>query len=263
MAFKSPKETASIPMETTKKERFIDAINFLLTQKVLRNKAELMDILGIPSSGNLSQLMNIKYSRRLTEEQESKFLSNFESINPEWYYTGKGSMLKEAAEEAATEGLVNLRVVHPSEADGVTTPRIVDDGEPVGRPYYDVDFMGGFGEFIDSPSIYPSYYIDYKPFNREGVFWVNVVGDSMSPELRSGDAVALRPIVRWYEFLFYDKIYAVVTQDGQRTIKRIRRSSERECFRLVPINPEYDEQDIPKGVIRAVFEVLGGIKNLG
>ncbi|MDO4707456.1 MAG: S24 family peptidase [Porphyromonadaceae bacterium] len=246
-------------------ERVVDRFDRYMEMRGLNDNIVTKDLsLSIGTIGK-----SRKDGRDLSRKVVEQILNFYTDLEEVWLLTGKGSMLKEAAPEVAdkgeeaTEGLVNLRVVHPSEADGVTTPRIVDDGEPVGRPYYDVDFMGGFGEFIDSPNIYPSYYIDYKPFNREGVFWVNVVGDSMSPELRSGDAVALRPIERWAEFLFYDRIYAVVTQDGQRTIKRIRRSSEQECFRLVPINPEYDEQDIPKGVIRAVFEVLGGIKNLG
>lgn len=131
-----------------------------------------------------------------------------------------------------------------------------------GQPYYDVDFLGGYGEFVDHPEdARPEYFIDFKPYNRKGVFYVNLRGDSMAPEFNGGDLLALRPVEGWWDYLLMGKVYAIVTKQGQRTIKRLRKGPSPEAYQLEPINPAYDKQDIPKDQIAAVFEVLGGIRH--
>ena len=131
-----------------------------------------------------------------------------------------------------------------------------------GQPYYDVDFLGGYGEFVDHPEdARPEYFIDFKPYNRKGVFYVNLRGDSMAPEFNGGDLLALRPVEGWWDYLLLGKVYAIVTKQGQRTIKRLRKGPSSEAYQLEPINPAYDKQDIPKDQIAAVFEVLGGIRH--
>jgi phage repressor protein C with HTH and peptisase S24 domain len=176
--------------------------------------------------------------------QAAKWSSEF-GISASWLLTGEGPMLKEEKEMEKEEEYELL-------------PRITEDK---GRPYYDVDFLGGYGEFADDPASAPvTYMIDYPPYNKEGVFYMNVRGDSMSPEINSGDLVALRPIEAWYDFLLLGKVYAIVTLSGQRTIKRLRRGSDSEHYTLEPINPAYESQEIPKTQIERVFEVLGGIR---
>lgn len=176
--------------------------------------------------------------------QAAKWSSEF-GISSSWLLTGEGPMLKEEK-------------VNEKEEEYELLPRITEDK---GRPYYDVDFLGGYGEFADDPASAPvTYMIDYPPYNKEGVFYMNVRGDSMSPEINSGDLVALRPIEAWYDFLLLGKVYAIVTLSGQRTIKRLRRGSDSEHYTLEPINPAYESQEIPKTQIERVFEVLGGIR---
>ena len=180
--------------------------------------------------------------RKAFGKSQAKKWGDLYGLSPSWLLTGEGEMLKADSKEEEYELL----------------PRITEDR---GRPYYDVDFLGGYGEFVDDPASAPvAYMIDYPPYNKEGVFYMNVRGDSMAPEINSGDLVALRPIEAWYDFLLLGKVYAVVTLSGQRTIKRLRRGSDNEHYTLEPINPAYESQEIPKAQIERVFEVLGGIR---
>lgn len=184
--------------------------------------------------------------RKAFGKSQAKKWGDLYGLSPSWLLTGEGPMLKEEKEEKEKEEEYEL------------LPRITEDK---GRPYYDVDFLGGYGEFADDPASAPvTYMIDYPPYNKEGVFYINVRGDSMSPEINSGDLVALRPIEAWYDFLLLGKVYAIVTLSGQRTIKRLRRGSDSEHYTLEPINPAYESQEIPKTQIERVFEVLGGIR---
>ncbi|MDO4692610.1 MAG: S24 family peptidase [Porphyromonadaceae bacterium] len=157
-----------------------------------------------------------------------------------WLLTGDGEMLK--SEVGADDVL----------------PRITDNPYE-GRPYYDVDFLGGYGEQESETGVIPNYNIDYKPFNRDGVFYSNLYGDSMYPEFHSGAVLAMRPVEGWQDFLVLGKVYAIITTGGQRTVKQLAKGTDDDSYTLVPINPKYEAQPIPKRAILAVYEVLGGI----
>lgn len=193
-------------------------------------------------------------TKKVSGDLASKIVARYPEFSLDWLLTGEGDMLVQSASEANSERKRDKE----EEEEYELLPRITEDK---GRPYYDVDFLGGYGEFADDPASAPvTYMIDYPPYNKEGVFYTNVRGDSMSPEINSGDLVALRPIEAWYDFLLLGKVYAIVTLSGQRTIKRLRRGSDSEHYMLEPINPAYESQEIPKTQIERVFEVLGGIR---
>lgn len=85
-------------------------------------------------------------------------------VNIDWLDTGEGEMLKSSTnkkQDKADEGYELFS-------------RITEDR---GHPYYDIDFLGGYGEFVDDPaSASVAYMIDYPPYNKEGVLYINVRG---------------------------------------------------------------------------------------
>ena len=143
--------------------------------------------------------------------------------------------------------------------------QIVNDCNPdinydcKGSPYYNVDFIGGFDLLINDQSINPEFFIDYPPYNKEGVLWVNLTGHSMEPELSNGDVIALKLMNTSIEYLPRNEIYAIVTDDF-RTVKRIELSDRTGYVRLIPSNPDYQSQEIPVSMITKVYAVLGSIR---
>lgn len=131
-----------------------------------------------------------------------------------------------------------------------------------GVPYYNVDFIGGFDIVLNDQTITPEYLIDFKKYN-EATCWCNVSGHSMEPEINSGDIIALKKIED-FSFLPLGEVYAIVTTNGMRTIKRLGPSQNPECYTLVPTNksPEYGIQELPKDMIEHIFQVLGCMKKL-
>lgn len=129
----------------------------------------------------------------------------------------------------------------------------------IGSPYYNVDFIGGFDLLMNDQTINPDFYINYPPYNIDGVVWVNLTGYSMEPELRQGDIIALKPVSTPIEYLPTNEIYAIVTED-YRTVKRIELSDREGFIRLLPSNPEYKAQEIPINMITKVYAVLGSIR---
>ena len=153
--------------------------------------------------------------------------------------SSKGAMLKTTSQETMK--------VKPVRSDSPNK----------GAPYYDVDFLGGFDLTFNNQTVNPEYNIDFKPFNKLGVTWVNITGHSMEPKINHGDIIALKECR--LEDVQYGEIYAVVL-DTIRTVKILRKSNDPNRMRYVPINEEnYDEQEYDNSRILRIFEVLGNI----
>ena len=127
-----------------------------------------------------------------------------------------------------------------------------------GIPYYDVDFCGGFDLVLNDQTYIPAGYINLPQYGKADS-WANITGHSMEPLISNGDIIALRKIEDWQTYLLYGEIYRIMT-DEWRTVKRVRKSDNPEYIRLEPVNKEYDEQEIPKSIIKGVWQVLGSVK---
>ncbi len=169
----------------------------------------------------------------------NKVMEVFPQVNKDWLMTGHGDMIK--SNNNSTEPQINFTK---------------------GVPYYNVDFIGGFDIVLNDQTISPEYLIDFRKYN-EATCWCNVTGHSMEPEITHGDIIALKKIED-KSFLPLGEVYAIVTTNGMRTIKRLGPSNDPKCYTLVPTNksPEYGIQELPKDMIEHIFQVLGCMKRL-
>lgn len=179
-------------------------------------------------------------TKKISDEVADKILRVYPQYQKAWLLSGEIPVLK----------MDNKEVEQPviSYANGV--------------PYYNVDFIGGFDMIINDQTINPEYYIQFKPYEK-ATCWCNITGHSMEPEINNGDIIALRRIED-FSFLPLGEIYAIVTRNNMRTVKRLGPSNNPENYTLVPTNksPEYGIQELPKDMILAVFEVMGCMKRL-
>lgn len=185
------------------------------------------------SNGAVSKMGN--NTRRSTIDKISK---SYPDLNTTWLLTGEGNMLLNNSDLVPQKSFT------------------------VGVPYYNVDFIGGFDLVLNDQTTTPEYLIDFKKYN-EATCWCNVTGHSMEPEITHGDIIALKKIED-KSFLPLGEVYAIVTTNGMRTIKRLGPSSDPKCYTLVPTNksPEYGIQELPKDMIEHIFQVLGCMKRL-
>lgn len=219
--------------------RFVEAVNHLLNSHIASSKADLATTFGIKPS-KFSEILN--YRMNIGTDLAAILCSSY-NINSNWLLTGEGSMLRREQKKAEMP----------------ETPSINQDYS--GAPYYNVDFIGGFDLMINDQTINPDYYINYRPFNKEGILWCNLTGHSMEPELLSGDIIALKELNTPIQYLPAGEIYGIVTEEF-RTVKRIRLSQREGYVRLIPSNKseEYAEQEIPIAMILKVYAVLGSIR---
>lgn len=76
-------------------QRFTEVVNYLLESRVLKNQAQLAQILSL-SKGYVSQLVNGQ--REPSSDVVRKLANSFPTINENWLLTGAGAMLKENSE---------------------------------------------------------------------------------------------------------------------------------------------------------------------
>jgi len=214
-------------MQTTLNQRLKE----LVATRFDGKDAGLAEVMGL-SKQAISDTFNKNTNPR--SSAITNLLSACSDISAEWLLRGVGSMTIEKGGEK-----VYRTQEHGSDA----------------KPYFDVDFIGGFDEIINDQTVTPSAYIS-APFPKAQV-WVNVTGHSMEPAISHGDIIALREV--GIEDVQYGEIYAVVL-DNFRTIKTLRKGSERGLMRFVPTNEDFDEQEFPISRIRRVYEVVGLMK---
>jgi SOS-response transcriptional repressor LexA len=157
-----------------------------------------------------------------------KISNTYPEVNIEWLVSGIGEMFKDVPVKSYTEGI----------------------------PYYNVDFEMGFDLMVNDQTANPEYNISFAPYNKCDV-WCNARGNSMYPTIASGDIIALKE-VRDFSFLVSDEIYAIVTSNGLRTIKRLRDAGE--DYVLIPDNKNFSEQRINKSLVTKVYQVKGCMK---
>lgn len=222
---------------------FLRSVGLIHTQKdlSLRMKA---------SEGNISKALKGD-PKILTDKFIKRFNNAFDDIfNLNWLLDGEGEMLNAEAANSNTQ----IKVTYEDR------PRI---SRTSGRPYYNVDFIGGFDLVFNDQTVVPEYNIDFAPYNQDGVVWCNITGNSMQPKISHGDIIAIKEVVGWQDYLSMGEIYAVVTANHLRTVKIIRQGKSEGTLRFIPINTaEFDEQEVPIKMITRVFEVLGCMKRL-
>lgn len=165
-----------------------------------------------------------------------KISNYFTDLNLNWVRTGEGEMLKPAATSAPSK-------LSPDK----------------GVPFYDLDFACGFLDYLDATTV-PTSYVNL-PGTEDSTCWCRASGNSMQPQIDNGDYVCLKRIDD-PSFLVFGDTYAFDCTNGMRTIKKLGRGSQPDTFRLIPVNKEVDEQDIPLSIIRHIFRVIAVAKYL-
>lgn len=219
----------------TKNENFALALDYLYKSGYISSQKDLFLKTGIAES-SISKILGNK-TRKVSEETVRRLNASFDNIfNPAFF-----------------RGESNVLLIADLKSTNTDKPVISKDS---GKPYFNVDFAAGFIEMENDQTTIPDYYIDFPPYNNVDC-WCNAHGNSMYPTIASGDIVAMKRIED-FRYLINGEIYAIVTSNGLRTIKRVRDNGE--TITLIPDNKEVAEQTIPKSIITHIYLIKGAFK---
>ena len=128
-----------------------------------------------------------------------------------------------------------------------------------GVPIYNTDFTAGdIAQFGDEPEKVIGH-IDLNGF-RKCIAFVYIKGSSMYPAFVAGDLIGIEPISD-FEIIEFGQQYGIITTNGQRMVKIIRKGETSDMVILKSVNPEYDPIDLPKNKISKLFKVHGPVRD--
>ncbi len=193
----------------------------------------LAGLLGIDPS-NLSKVLTGK--QPFTRGLVNRIVADL-GISKHWLLTGEGTPYEKSPVAGEIEIAAPLLPARQSE----------------GTPVYDLDVTAGcrhleelFGEVRPVGTIkLPGVSFDSNI--------VRVRGDSMTPRIINGGYVAIRPI-RDSRNIFWGQIYVVELED-YRMVKYLRRHADPDKVILHSDNPMYDDMDVARADIRALYLV--------
>lgn len=195
----------------------------------------------------------IKWLIRLSRKSQADFskLIGLDPANLSRVLNGK---------TAPSDGLISRIVVNTGVSkewltDGSDVPFPRDRGQKAaqGAPIYDIDVTAGTTRlermFTDEHVIGRMVLPGLSPDNPI----VRVSGNSMYPELQPGCYISIQP-VSLDAPIMWGNIYVVVLPDF-RLVKYVRRNADPALVTLHSANPDYEDVEIPRSDIEALYLV--------
>nr|DAS81272.1 MAG TPA: putative transcriptional regulator [Caudoviricetes sp.] len=215
---------------------FFDRIMQVAEYKGYKNPSEFAKRgLGWTSSEKINRLKD--ESKKPSVDILIEISNKFDDVNLGWLLTGKGEMLKE-------EEILPVAVHTNNPKKGI--------------PLIPVEAMAGIanGEVSVLEMDCERYII---PMFKDADYLIMVKGDSMYPRYSSGDVVACKKLPLSDLFFQWNKPYVIDTDQGG-LIKKVCKSTKKNCIKLVSENPEYEPFDLHKSQIYAIALVIGTVR---
>lgn len=211
----------------------VDRIRYLITF-MRKTQAQFGQLIGIDPS-NMSKMMSGRI--RVTDRVINRIVIEL-GVSKQWLLHGDDVPFARNAHDGT------LPVIDaPADTAGANR----------GAPVYDIDVTAGCQElsmmFTDDRIV--------GRVNMPGMGSlspvVRVTGDSMSPRIPHGAYIQIRRIAPDAPIL-WGNIFVVVTED-YRMVKVVRRNADPAMVTLHSFNPDYDDLDLPRKDIRALYLV--------
>ncbi|MFK8281677.1 XRE family transcriptional regulator [Capnocytophaga cynodegmi] len=178
------------------------------------------------------------------------------------YDTGQKNIPKKTLEilEQFFEQVSNEYESYEQEDTSIPILRTEEVISSVQVPYYDVDFAGGWTSAELFSQQKPLFIISSPDFAR-AEFACNLIGNSISNRIENGSIIGLRKVDEWQIYFPTNEIYGIVTKNGLRTVKIVKRSKEKGFLELIPDalpqfnNPPYEHELIPIDYIVEFYQV--------
>lgn len=207
-----------------------------LRKEVGMTQGQMALLLGC---GQTNISMQEKSNRDLTDEQMSILIEKFGDAVIRKYIVNAESepTIIEGKREFVKKGGENYRLV----------------------PLVHIDSVGGMDS--NNSIIGESQYFDrYIPFvnAQEGDRAIFQSGTSMIPTIPPGSIMQIRKVENWREYFGYGNIFVIELKDGRRITKEVRKYPEnpQEYVWCVSHNPEVEDEELPKSMIKTVWKVI-------
>jgi Predicted transcriptional regulator len=213
-----------------------------LIAKLKTNNRRLADSIGIDASFmSKAEKGVVLISPKYVSE-----LQSIHNVNPTWLLYGEGEMFGINVPNEITKNEFQQQLLAKKNGNKLNTVK-----------FYDIDFAAGNIEFYDDN--HPATYEMDLP-NFKGCIAFRTYGDSMQPQIMNGTIVIAKEIKDWRDYIPFGEIYGIVTHDGRKYLKTVRKSTKPGThITLHSENEKYDDWDLPLTKIKSMWLVCGSI----
>lgn len=227
-----------------------------MTENTIQRIKSYLDFKGVRVSSferevgmsNGSFASQLKNNKTIGLDKLENILKKYTDINLEWLLTGSGNMLKWD--------------ILPEKSDEVykKQEKLSDIFQ---IPLYDIQTIDGIIDlFGKNENQKPVDFIKiHKVSNYDGALYM--IGDSMSPLLKSGDIVVYKKVNNPVENIIWGEMYLIyVYNDGNESFftKYIKQSDRNNYVKLESQNPHHQTIEFPISSIKALALVKASIR---
>lgn len=184
----------------------------------------------------------------MTERLAKDIHRRFPKYSLQWLFDGSGEMLAPPANAVLERG----------RQDGAGAVQAASMADVIRVPIINLDACGCFGDskVREEAHCVAGTIVLGRDYAREGDVAVSVVGDSMCPKYTPGSIIIIRPLEQWREYIEYGASYVVELNDGQRMLKNIAKSGDKDTLALESVNEAYAPVEVRTSVIMRLYRVV-------
>lgn len=217
--------------KNTVNQHFINAVNFLISSKIVGSKSALAEKLQITAS----KFSEILKERMNVGADTLSLISTEFGISTNYLLKGEGNILDSNKVIDPNTDKIPLLTIEAFAGNGDSSVFGEDLTRVTDR--YEIPLFDGL-------------HVD---------FMVNVKGSSMYPKYNSGDVVACK-IINEILFIQWNKVYVIDSASQGVLLKRLKPSSNDQTVICKSDNKDYDEFELPKSDIRKLAMVVGVVR---
>lgn len=179
-------------------------------------------------------------------------ISKFLEVSIDWLLTGaKGYNIPEINTMVMEENYKPIKKDKPRQEEKQQLTKAI--------PFYDnIQIAAGYNNYIQDGHEVATDFINI-PWFHDCTMAFPIAGDSMYPRLQAGEILLCKELSSWRDFVPFGEIFVVITE-SLRTVKYVKRSDEKNKYRLVSENPHYEPFDVDISHILNMLIVKGTIK---
>lgn len=194
----------------------------------------------------------------INEDNLARFLAYAADVNPEWLLTGNGEMLKTNS-TSRYDSVGQVPIVEYKDGEFSEVNQISDQQNIATRPRIPLDAAaGGLSIALSSVSMSECEQMPIIPTLQKYDFTIVARGDSMIPDILSGDELACR-FIHETGFIQWGRIHVLDTAQGV-VVKRIFDAKDTILCRS--LNPSYPDFTISKAEIYQLALVVGLVRQI-
>lgn len=200
----------------------------------------------------------------ISEENITRFLATFPIVDANWLLSGKGSMIKNSSPGYKNSNNNDTLVDQTPKSTNMNEVDLLENPTEISVPYFNEYASAGLMLGIADGKIRPDAYINVPGYSDCDLA-INVYGESMYPEYRSGEIVICKkvPVDSQMSYIRFGEAYIAICDDGP-VLKYIKRTDDNDYLVFESANEKYQPYLVHKSRIQELYIVKGVItrKNL-